>query len=240
MSGEVWGRRRTSFGSQAGAYALGRPSYPAEALRWVLPARASTVLDVGAGTGKLTEGLLELGVDVVAVEPLAEMRAFLPSTARVLAGTAEALPVGAASVDAVFAGQAFHWFDVPGAMTEIVRVLRVGGRAGLLWNLLDDADPWTASFADLIGEDARRGNLAVDQPPPYADVEGMTTPERRLFTHAVAYDADRLVAFIVSRSQTILLPDADRERLVAAVRAMAPRGEFEVPFVCETWRGKRV
>lgn len=239
MTEEEWGRRRTSFGSQAEAYALGRPPYPLDALRWVLPDRAARVLDLGAGTGRLTEGLLALGVDVVAVEPLAEMRAFVPDEAHSLDGTAEAIPLDDASVDAVYAGQAFHWFDVPRAMAEIARVLRPGGRVGLLWNALDDDDPWTTSFADLLNAEERTRNIAGDQSPPYDAVEGMAAPERAFFTHTVTYDVERLVAFVHSRSQTILLPDDERARLTSGVRDLAPDGEFPVRWVCESWRGDR-
>ena len=127
------------FGQGAAAYERGRPGYPAEAIRWLVadlrldPGR--TVLDVGAGTGKLTRELVSSGATVVAVEPVPAMRAVLEQAvpaARALEGTAEALPIADASVDAIVAGSAFHWFDGPAAVAEFHRVLRAGGR-------LDDA-----------------------------------------------------------------------------------------------------
>ena len=240
MNDDVWSDRRVSFASQAEAYAVGRPSYPVEALRWVVPDGATRVLDVGAGTGRLTEGLLALGLEVVAVEPLAEMRAFISPDAQVLAGSAEHLPVDDATVDAVFAGQAFHWFDGPRAVAEISRVLRPGGRVGLLWNLLDDEDPWTSSLADLLDEDARTRNVVADARPPYTDAATMSTPERGFFPRTESYDVDRLVAFVHSRSRTILLADDEREQQLEAVARMAPAGTFPVRFVCEAWRGSRL
>ncbi len=136
-------RRAGSFGAGAAAYERGRPGYPVEALRACLPEHARRVLDLGAGTGKLTRGLLDLGLDVAAVEPLEEMRALIPSAAQTLAGSAEALPLPDACVDAVLVGQAFHWFDHDRALAEIARVLSPAGTVGLLWNLLDDAVPWS-------------------------------------------------------------------------------------------------
>jgi SAM-dependent methyltransferase len=239
MSNDVWDRRRTSFGSEAEAYAVGRPGYPVEAVRWVLPPDATTVVDLGAGTGRLTQTLLDAGVDVVAVEPSAEMRAFVPEPARATAGTAEAIPLPDASVDAVFAGQAFHWFHVPRAMAEMARVLRPGGRVGLLWNMLDDADEVSSALADLIDAEERSRNVIDDQPPPYDGIESVTTPERAFFPHRENYDAERLVAFVHSRSATILLGDDERRALTDGVRRLARPGTFTIGFVCEAWRGER-
>jgi SAM-dependent methyltransferase len=238
---EVWARRRTAFGAEAEAYAAGRPSYPPEAVQWVLPAGAREVLDLAAGTGRLTIRLLEVGLDVVAVEPLDEMRAHVPSPARALAGTAEAIPLDDESVDAVFVGQAFHWFDVPAAIREIHRVLRPGGRLGLFWNLIDDTDPVVDRFAATINADERLSMLRDDQPAPFGPEvgAGMTAPERRLFRHVEPYDADRLTAYTLSRSQTILLPPDERDALVAAVRDVVPAEGFRMPLVTEAWRSER-
>jgi len=237
---DAWGVRRTSFGSGADAYAVGRPSYPAEAVRWCLPDGARRVLDLAAGTGRLTGRLVELGLDVVAVEPLAEMRAHVPTPAEALDGTAEAIPLDDASVDAVLVGQAFHWFDVPRAMTEISRVLRPGGTLGLLWNLIDDTAPWMDVLAEAMAAEERLSTLQEDQAAPYADAPGMGPAERRIFRHEETYDGDRLTAFVLSRSQTILASDDDREAMLAAVREVTPPGEFALPLVCEAWRGERL
>jgi SAM-dependent methyltransferase len=234
-----WGVRRTSFGSQADAYARGRPPYPLEAIEWVLPAGARRVLDLAAGTGRLTERLLEVGLDVVAVEPLAEMRAHLPAGAQRLDGTAEALPLDDRSVDAVVVGQAFHWFDVPVAMAEIRRVLRLAGTVGLFWNMLDDSEPWIDRLATILVAEERASFLRNEQDAPYAGIDGMSAPERRLFRHAPIYDVERLVAFVHSRSQTILMPESERHVMIEAVRDVVPAGEFPLPLICEAWRGLR-
>jgi SAM-dependent methyltransferase len=240
MTDPDWGVRRTSFGSQADAYAHGRPSYPVDAVAWVLPPGARRVLDLAAGTGRLTERLLDVGLDVVAVEPLAEMRAHIPEAAERLDGTAEAIPLDDESVDAVMVGQAFHWFDAPVATAEIRRVLRPRGRVGLCWNMLDDSEPWVDQLAELLTAEERASSMRDDQDAPYSGVEGMTPPERKLFRHAPTYDADRLVAFVHSRSQTILMPADERDAMIERVRALAPAGEFPLPLVCEAWRGEKL
>ena len=240
MTSENWSERRVAFGSAAQAYATGRPSYPVEAVRWALPPDARTVLDLAAGTGKLTERLLELGLDVHAVEPLAEMRAVIPAGARAVDGTAEAIPLPDGSVDAITVGQAYHWFDPPAALAEMRRVLRPGGTIGLFWNLLDDSDPWVAEFTGAIGAEERASEIFADPPPVWTGADGLSEPERGLFSYTETYDADRLVAYVVSRSQTILLPDDERAALVELVRSTAPAGEFALPIVCEAWRGVRL
>ena len=235
---EEWAERARSFASEAEAYAYGRPSYPIEAVRWLMPDGARTVLDLGAGTGKLTQRLIELDLHVVAIEPLDEMRALIPAPAQSMPGTAESIPLADARVDAVVVGQAFHWFDSSRALPEMARVLRPGGTVGLLWNLDDDRVPWVAQMCDLTGSEARVSAL-TDAKPPYDGQAGLTTPVHRQFDYEEGYDVDRLVAMIASRSQTILLPPAERERLLTAVRDLAPPAPFSFPSVCQCWRGER-
>jgi SAM-dependent methyltransferase len=136
-----------SFGSQAARYDRARPSYPAAALDLVLPGDRATrrILDVGAGTGKLTAALLGRGAEVVAVEPDPQMLAVLAGRLPqvwAVAGSAERIPLRDGSVDAIVVGQAFHWFQRPDADHELARVLRPGGVIGLLWNLPDRSVEW--------------------------------------------------------------------------------------------------
>jgi SAM-dependent methyltransferase len=140
---------RVGFGREAETYERSRPSYPPEAVAWLSEHLAlgpgTTVVDLAAGTGKLTALLVPSGARVVAVEPLEEMhrvlRRVVPDVP-VVAGTAEALPFGAASLDAVAVGQAFHWFDADRALAELSRALRPGGRVGLVWNARDRSVDW--------------------------------------------------------------------------------------------------
>jgi SAM-dependent methyltransferase len=234
---QAWADRRTSFGSAVAAYTMGRPSYPAEAVRWALPDQATRVLDLAAGTGKLTQTLLEIGVDVVAVEPLDEMRAELPASVTALAGSAEDIPLPDESVDAVVVGQAYHWFDPPRALPQMRRVLRPGGRIGLFWNTLDDSVPWVNELAAIIEAEERASFIAATPDPPYSSVDGLADPERHLFPHSEKYDADRLDGYIVSRSQTILMNAERREQMLARVHDVLPSSEFDLPLVLVAWRG---
>jgi SAM-dependent methyltransferase len=239
VPGSDWNDRRTAFGNAADDYARGRPSYPLDAVTWALPPGSQRVLDLAAGTGRLTERLLAAGMDVVAVEPLEAMRRHIPADAEIVDGTAEAIPLPDACVDAVVVGQAFHWFDVSRATAEIARVLRSGGRVGLFWNMLDDREPWVEAFATAITAEERLSVMSADVGPPYQNVSGLTDPEQRMFAHAEPYDVERLQAFVRSRSQTILLSEDERTALLNSVRELVPAQEFRLPLVCDAWRGER-
>ena len=171
-------RRARAFGAEAEAYELGRPGYPRAAIEFCIGERPQRVLDLGAGTGKLTAELLALGHEVVAVEPLEPMRARIPAEAEALDGSAESIPLEDASVDAVAVGQAFHWFDQAAALAEIVRVLRPGGSLGLLWNLLDDDVPWVAAVADAFDAEDR-ASLAGELDAAVRGRRGARRPDRR-------------------------------------------------------------
>jgi SAM-dependent methyltransferase len=145
------------FAAQADTYARGRPEYPAELAHWLHDtlglAPGKSVVDLGAGTGKFTRLLAATGASVVAVEPVAEMRAQLAAKlpdATVLAGTAEAIPLPDASVHAVVCAQAFHWFASPAVLAEIHRVLAPGGALALIWNVRDESLDWVAALTEIM------------------------------------------------------------------------------------------
>src|SRR5215207_1095811 len=148
-------------------YERGRPTYPDDAVSYLVRelgiAEGRSLLELGAGTGKFTELIVHTGARITTVEPVTAMRAALERncpTVRVLDGAAEAIPVHDASMDAVVAAQAFHWFDGERALSEIHRVLRRDGALGLIWNVRDEASDWaerlTAIFDRLAGENAPR------------------------------------------------------------------------------------
>jgi SAM-dependent methyltransferase len=226
-------RRALSFGAQAQAYAAARPTYPVDAVRFVLPSHARRVLDLGAGTGKLTSVLLDLGLDVVAVEPDDEMRAHVDPRAEALKGTAEDVPVEAGSVDAVVVGQAWHWFDQEAAMASVRRVVRPGGSLGLLWNLLDDSGGWPRELAEHIGMEDRLSFAQTAENSPYDGAPGRW--RRQLFHHEQAADPDVVVANMASRSVVIVLPDAERTIRLDRVRELVPSGDFALPWVTDAW-----
>ena len=162
MTGSIdpadWVRRRTSFGSVAADYAALRPGYPADAVAFLLGPRPLRVLDLGAGTGLLTDVLVAAGHDVVAVDPspdmLGQLRARHPGVPASVGG-AEDVPLPDSSVDAVVAGQAAHWFDPEPAAAELRRVLRPGGVVGLVWNVRDEQVPWVAALGAALAAEAR-------------------------------------------------------------------------------------
>ena len=228
-------RRALSFGAEAAAYAAARPTYPVEAVEFVLPPGppgVRRVLDLGAGTGKLTSVLLDLGLAVVSVEPDDAMRAHVDPRALALRGTAEDVPVEDGTVDAVVVGQAWHWFDQDAAMASVRRVLRPGGTLGLLWNVLDDRDGWPRELADHIGMEDRL-SLVQEADSPY---DGAPGPWRRqLFRHEQPADGDLVVANMASRSVVIVLPDAERALALDRVREIVPAGDFTLPWVTDAW-----
>lgn len=148
-----------SFGAQAGAYERGRPTYPVEAVAWLLDGvgDAARVADVGAGTGKLTAVvshlMAERGGEIIAVDPDAAMldtlRATLPGT-ETLVGTAEHVNLPDESVDAVVLGQAWHWVDPVAASAELGRILKPGGTLGLIWNSRDESVQWVARLGGIM------------------------------------------------------------------------------------------
>lgn len=239
---EVWtADRGRSFGAVADLYAASRPGYPADAVRWVAAPRTRDVLDLGAGTGKLTEVLVDAGYAVTAVEPLPQMLDRLRiGGVRCVAGRAERIPLRDRSFDAVFAGQAFHWFQPDQALPEIARVLRPGGRLGLLWNLLDTSVSWVAELAAILHEHPR---LVADEALPPAS--GMfPRPQYREFRHpGQLLDLPALLDLVRSRSYIATLPAGERAAVLARVSRLvrehadlAGRERFEVPYGTHTWR----
>src|ERR1700750_267595 len=237
---------RRGFGSAADAYERGRPGYPAKAIRWLErrlelgPGR--TVVDVGAGTGKLTRELVSSGATVVAVEPVPAMRAVLEETApeaTALDGTAAALPLGGGSVDAVVVAQAFHWFDAPVALAEFHRVLRPQGRFALIWNRRLREQPLWRAISEIT-EPYRH-----DTPAYYRGEWRQPVAATSLFTRVdeletpleQELDGDELVDRIGSTSFIAALPDPERSGVLDRVRAVAEGagGRVRLGYVTEAY-----
>jgi SAM-dependent methyltransferase len=213
------------FASAADVYERARPSYPQEAIDWLVaqtglgPGR--TVVDLGAGTGKLTRLLLPTGARVVAVEPIAEMRAHIAG-AEVLEGTAEAIPVPDGSADVVAVAQAFHWFDHDRALPEIHRVLREGGSLALVWNMRDLDDPLQRGVEELlrgVRDDVPGQQLGAWRVPlaQSALFGGETAAE---FDYEQRFTTDDLCDRVASTSFVAALPPVAREELLARVREL--------------------
>ncbi|GAA5067013.1 class I SAM-dependent methyltransferase [Nocardia callitridis] len=233
--------RASSFGDSAAAYAEHRPDYPAEAIRWAVSAIADkqppVVLDLGAGTGKLTTGLLDVGAEVIAVEPDAAMRAELTRVApgvTTYAGSAEAIPLPARSVDAIIAGQAFHWFDQAAAFPEFARVLREDGVFAALWNADDNTVEWVAGLRQVSRpehtDQSPSASLDLPKHPLFQDFETAT------FTHTQRRTVESLTATIGTYSHTLIATPQRRAELLDRVtdylrgRPETAQGEFELPL----------
>jgi SAM-dependent methyltransferase len=172
---------------------------------------------------------------VIAVEPDDEMRALIPAPAKAVAGTAEAIPLPDASVDAVFVGQAWHWFDIPRAVAEIHRVLRPGGVLAPMWNLFDADDPLCGVLGEVGPDECSVNMLGDDASPPFESAGMFSEPRRIVTRYSLPYTRDRVAALVASMSVAILASPEDREQMLARVRGAMPDGEFSLSWICETW-----
>lgn len=208
-----------SFGAVAEAYDRGRPSYPAEAVSWLVGGEAKVVLELGAGTGKLTRELVAQGHAVYATEPDAAMlellEARVPGCSAKVAG-AEEIPANDRSVDVVVAAQAFHWFDHDVALREIARVLKPGGHLALAWNVLDQRIPWVRRLVAAMGEQS--ATTASQQVVADSDLFGPV--EGKAFAHWQDVNRESLVDIVASRSYVSGLDEAAREARLDKVRAL--------------------
>lgn len=209
--------RAGSVGSVADAYERARPGYPEECLAWLAGEPPRDVVDLGAGTGKLTRQLVAAGHRVVAVEPSVEMLARLREVvpgATALPGSAEAIPLADGAADVVVAAQAFHWFDRALALPEIARVLRPGGRLGLVWNARDGRVPWVARLSQVIGGDSWDDEELVGS----LAESGLFGPvEARRFASEQRLGRELLRDLVRSRSYVAVRPPAEQEAILADV-----------------------
>jgi ubiquinone/menaquinone biosynthesis C-methylase UbiE len=244
------------FSTDMAVYERGRPSYPDDVIEWLVEGlgigAGRRVVDLAAGTGKLTRLLEPTGADITAVEPSAAMRAELGRNlpgVPILDGTAEAMPFADASVDVVTVGQAFHWFDVPRATAEISRVLARGGGLGFVWNERDvDAEPWVAELSRLIRWEQRLAvgvpmNVELDWQQIFAErAVGFGPLERLDTTYRQELDVDTLVERVLSTSYIASAPADEQRRIEDAVRSITAGfpERFELPYVTVAYRGVRI
>lgn len=236
----------SGFSSTADAYERGRPDYPPSAVRWLterLELREGTVVvDLAAGTGKLSRPLRDSGARVIAVEPVEAMRKDVGPGIEALDGTAEAIPLGDGAADALTVGQAFHWFDGDVALTEIHRVLRRAGRLALIWNVRRMEDPIHLAIEELIApycEQVPRHRSgawrdAFQRTALFGSFEEAAFPNQQLL------DAEGLAARIGSTSAIAALPEHKRETILDAARSLARSGPVELHYICEIQVTQRV
>lgn len=227
--------------AEAERYERGRPDYPQAAVDAIVSEfdlRAGrTVLDLAAGTGKLTRLLVPSGANVIAVEPIREMREQLKGVVA-LAGTAERIPLTDDYVDAVTVAQAFHWFDAEIALREIHRVLRTGGGLALIWNARDERQPLQAALSEIF--DRYEGDTPRRQSRNWKTVladSGLFERTRRvLFPHVQQVDEQGVVDRVLSVSFMASLPERERADVEREVRALA-KGATELPYMTELYFG---
>ena len=209
-------RQAESFGSVAEAYDRARPSYPEDAVRWLTGPEPQAIVELGAGTGLLTEQLVGAGHTVLATDPsaamLARLRKRVPKAQSVVA-TAEHIPAPSRSADLVVCAQSFHWFDHEAALPEIARVLRPGGQIALVWNFRDEGVPWVRKLTRLLGNEGADQDLTkpLRETPYFGWVE--ESKHRMWQSHTRA----SLLDLIRSRSYVATLGEAEREDLLADV-----------------------
>ncbi|MPQ98152.1 methyltransferase domain-containing protein [Modestobacter sp. I12A-02628] len=244
---QTWQEHGRSFGAVAAGYAQLRPGYPADAVTFLLGEHPLDVLDLGAGTGLLTDALLAAGHRVVAVDPSApmldELRARHPEV-RVAVGGAEDVPVDDASVDAVVAGQAAHWFDPAPAAAEIARVLRPGGRVGFVWNSRDERVPWVADLGRLLAAEARDHEADEGVVASFALSRELAarveTHESSVVQHLTS---EQVVGGIGTRSYVATMDEPTRADFLGRVRTLLAehpdtRGAttLDLPYVTRSYR----
>jgi len=229
-----------SFGSVVDAYERGRPGYPLDAVRWLTGEEPLTVLELGAGTGKLTRALVELGHDVHATDPDPAMLDRLAQNVevpRISQTSAEEIPAADASYDLVVVGQAYHWFDKERALPEIARVLKRGGSLAMVWNVRDDRIPWVRRLGRLLGDQERNAgpDEALESSPYFGPVEAET------FKQWQVVDRESIRDLVLSRSNVATLAPEEREAKIREVVAFYDdygRGMdgMQLPYVVQCFR----
>lgn len=241
--------RRLTFGAHADSYERARPEWPAEAARWLAPGSPRLVVELGAGTGKLTRALAGLGARVLAFEPdermLAVLRGLGLDGVEALHGSAESIPLGDGAADAVVAGSAFHWFDLEPTLAQAHRVLRPGGTLGIAWNVRDVSDPAMARLAGAIEE--ARGALVGWQARPWPELLTASSLFRDVepgrFRHVLDLPRDALDDLLSSYATIAALPEEERDELRSRVARIVEEepslrggGRLTLPYVVDGYR----
>lgn len=244
--------RRTSFSSVTADYARTRPAYPVEAIGWLLDGIEGDLLDLGCGPGKLTTQLVDGGFNAIGIDPSIEMlRETDDRRVGWVCGTAEAIPLRDGCVAAITAAQAFHWFDLTLALTEIHRVLRSDGQLALIWNIRDERATWVAALSAIIGSDDAQAATMGDaerfkEDPSHGEIgrSGLFGPlETKVFPYEQPLDLEGLLGLVRSRSHFAVRSPSQREELLGAVKDLwrthpdlQGRERFSMPYKTHAFR----
>jgi ubiquinone/menaquinone biosynthesis C-methylase UbiE len=243
---EAWQERATSFGAAAAQYALLRPTYPPDAVALAVEGPAPRqVLDLGAGTGLLTEVLVAAGHEVIAVDPSPEMLDQLAArfpAATTAVGSAESIPLPDAAVDVVTAGQAAHWFDPGPSAAEMRRVLRPGGSVSLIWNQRDEREPWVAELGGLMtAENSERPDDRHVVEAFATELDADILPGESRIVHASS--PEEFVASFETRSFVLTMTEERRAAFLGRLRELVTthpgtrgRDVVELPYVTRVYR----
>jgi len=243
--------RRLTFGAHAGEYERARPAWPEEAARWLVPEGAELVVELGAGTGKLTRAVAALGVRVVAVEPDPRMLAVLREGGlEGVEGSAEEIPFEDGVADAVVAGSALHWFDLDAALPEIHRVLRPRGRFGFGWNHRNDRHPTIARMGEAVyAPQMRTGGprwRSRDWPAEVTARGLFRDVEYAWFEHLHELPREALDDHLMSYAGVAALPDGERHQVLVQVAeildsdpSLSDGSELRLPFFVAAYRAVR-
>jgi len=230
-------------------YELGRPGFPDVAVRFLLErlrlGSGRLCVELGPGTGKLTELLAPSGVRILGIEPVQAMRkAFARNVpgADLVGAVAEELPLRAGVADAAVAAQAFHWFDGSRALAELARVLRPGSMLGLVWNIRDEDTPWVRSMSDVI--EPYRGSTPSHRSmrwrAAFETSDEFGPPERTSFLYVHRTTPARVVARVLSISFIAMLADDERSAVADRIRGILPPGDdVDIPYVTGVWLSER-
>jgi SAM-dependent methyltransferase len=240
-----------AIGFQRGVdeYERGRPDFPTDAIDmlhgWLGLVRGRTLLELGAGTGKLTAMLAPSGVRVVAIEPVAAMREALARNVpniQIVDGLAEELPLEADSIDAAVAAQAFHWFDGDRVLHELSRVLRRDGRLALVWNVRDETVPWILRLTELMepyrGDTPSHRSMRWKQ--AFDTTDGFAPPTLHTFPYIHRTTREGTVARVLSVSFMATLSDEEKDRVAEEVRRIVPGEEVSFAYRTDVWTTGRV
>jgi SAM-dependent methyltransferase len=243
VSDSARARQLAAFGDVVDEYERGRPNYPLEAVRWLVEG-ARSVVDLGAGTGKLTRALTALAPKVAAVEPQQTMVARLHELSpevRAICGRAEQIPVRTGWADAVIVAQAFHWFDRSKALHEIARVLKRRGRLGLIWNVRDESVKWVAELFRITRRDnSTSARHSLDELPMFTNLRSMRVRTVQVHTR------DTLMAHVHSRSHVAALDEGARRVVTEAIHRLCDthpdlvgKDRFELAYVTEAYKAEK-